>query len=529
MSVWDFTKNSVMWNSTAFLAQVDEEMKKKDKQGKYKDTPLGTWVTLGNITEQALINFFKEDMGPEAVNAHKEALESQKECVIQFSSLRKRASVVVKTETGYRVYCKGAPDILMPNTNWIVLNGGNVQPIHEDSPVDKSLWKPGEVDPNDTGLGILDRTIDKFANEAFRTILMTYRDLSESEYNDLKAQNNDFAKEEDREVLEDDLTAVGIWGIQDPLREGIEQAIIECKIAGIQVIMCTGDNLQTAIAISKRAGICNEEDATNPYACTTGKAFRAKVGETLQEVVDEKTGKTTEHLRNRKEFGNYHKQLRVLARSSPMDKRILVTGMQAYQGVVAVTGDGTNDAPALRKADVGFSMGITGTQVAQSASDIILLDDNFSSIVVALRYGRNVYDSVRKFLQFQLAVNVTAMAIVFFGSCILSDSPLNAVQMLWVNLVMDTFGALALATEPPMADILKRPPYAKSAPIVSDVMWRNIFGHAIYQILVLALVIFLVPGNMTENYWQACTTPGVKVSMCNNWNPFYTNYLYETD
>lgn len=188
---------------------------------------------------------------------------------------------MVKTETGYRVYCKGAPDILMPNTNWIVLNGGNVQPIHEDSPVDKSLWKPGEVDPNDTGLGILDRTIDKFANEAFRTILMTYRDLSESEYNDLKAQNNDFAKEEDREVLEDDLTAVGIWGIQDPLREGIEQAIIECKIAGIQVIMCTGDNLQTAIAISKRAGICNEADATNPYACTTGKAFRAKVGETL--------------------------------------------------------------------------------------------------------------------------------------------------------------------------------------------------------------------------------------------------------
>lgn len=268
-----------------------------------------------------------------------------------------------------------------------------------------------------------------------------------------------------------------------------------CKIAGIKVVMCTGDNLETAIAISKSAGIVSEEEADNPYACTTGKAFRANVGETLLEIKDEKTDKVIgESVKNAREFGKYHEHLRVLARSSPLDKRILVCGLQGKDEVVAVTGDGTNDAPALKKADVGFSMGITGTQIAQAASDIILLDDNFGSIVVALRYGRNVYDSVRKFLQFQLAVNVTAMAIVFFGSCILSDSPLNAVQMLWVNLVMDTFGALALATEPPMEDILRRAPYKKSASIVSEVMWRNIFGHAIYQILILALVIFLIPG-----------------------------------
>lgn len=187
----------------------------------------------------------------------------------------------------------------------------------------------------------------------------------------------------------------------------------------------------------------------------------------MVEDIDDVTGKKVISVENKKEFGNYFKHLRVLARAQPLDKKILVTGIQQYQGVVAVTGDGSNDAPALKKADVGFSMGITGTDIAKGASDIILLDDNFASIVVALKFGRNVYDSVRKFLQFQLSVNVTAMAIVFFGSCILSDSPLNAVQMLWVNLVMDTFGALALATEEPYESILQRKPYKKSDSIVS--------------------------------------------------------------
>lgn len=211
--------------------------------------------------------------------------------------------------------------------------------------------------------------------------------------------------------------------------------------------MCTGDNIDTAIAISKDAGIVTEEEEkNNEFACMTGKNFREAVGGLW---IDEKTSPPTKMPQNMNMFRKIQAQLRVLARSSPEDKFLLVSGIQNNKGVVAVTGDGSNDAPALKKADVGFGMNITGTDIAKNAADILLLDDNFSSIVVALIYGRNVYDNVRKFLQFQLSVNVVAMFIVFFGSVILKSSPLNAVQMLWVNLIMDTFGALALATEPP--------------------------------------------------------------------------------
>lgn len=151
-------------------------------------------------------------------------------------------------------------------------------------------------------------------------------------------------------------------------------------------------------------------------------------------------------------------------------------------------------------------MGITGTDVAKGASDIILLDDNFSSIITALKYGRNVYDNVRKFIQFQLTVNVVAMFIVFFSSVILKDSPLNAVQMLWVNLIMDTMAALALATEAPAHDVLKRQPYPKDAAIVTEIMWRNILGHAVYQIVALVVIIFTAQGWFVHNYATTCLT-----------------------
>jgi len=183
-------------------------------------------------------------------------------------------------------------------------------------------------------------------------------------------------------------------------------------------------------------------------------------------------------------------QLRVLARSTPEDKYLLVTGLKQMADVVAVTGDGTNDAPALKKADIGFAMGIMGTEVAKEAAGIIILDDNFNSIVTAVKWGRNIFDCIRKFLQFQLTVNVVALFMVLLGGVVLRESPFTPTQMLWVNLIMDTFASLALATEPPKDELLKRQPYSRTESLITPVMWRNILGQSVYQIFWLTLLLF---------------------------------------
>ena len=276
------------------------------------------------------------------------------------------------------------------------------------------------------------------------------------------------------EDLACDLTLIGITGIEDPLREGVRDAVKDCNRAGVTVKMCTGDNVLTARSIALQCGIF-----TPGGIIMEGPVFRQLNDREMLEVVP---------------------RLQVLARSSPEDKRLLVEKLKECGEIVGVTGDGTNDGPALKTAHVGFSMGIAGTEVAKEASDIILMDDNFSSIVKAIMWGRCVNDAVRKFLQFQISVNITAVIITFVTAVASSEeeSALTAVQLLWINIIMDTFAALALATDPATPALLDRKPDKKTAPLFNVDMYKQIFGQSIYQTVVI--LVFHFAGNAIFDY-----------------------------
>jgi len=258
--------------------------------------------------------------------------------------------------------------------------------------------------------------------------------------------------------------------------------------------MVTGDNLVTAMAIGKECGILDPAESTENQVCMTGPDFFDFVGglvhkDTKEQIVILGKEPDKEEIGDIKKMEHIRKNLKILARSRPNDKYIMVAGLRQLGDIVAVTGDGTNDAPALRKADVGFAMN-TGTQVAHTAADIIIQDDNFASIVKACKWGRNVYDNIRRFLQFQLTVNVVALITSFIGSVIMWESPLAAIQLLWVNLIMDSLASLALATEEPKEDLLMRPPYRKKEYIISPKMVKHILGMSIYQAIVLFVFVF---------------------------------------
>ena len=391
-----------------------------------------------------------------------------------------------------RVFCKGAPEIVIEMCTHYIGEAGATFELEDE----KKEYAIHTI-------------VSNYAAKCLRTLLVSYVDFDEAEWNRMKDQNNGFATTEDMEKVEVDLTMVGIFGLKDPLRPGIREAVETCHKAGINVRMVTGDNIDTARAISLEAGIIEEShlnDQEDPeFVCMTGKDFReaidgkVRIEETEELVADEDGNETGEKKRkvkvvcdinNMGVFRRIEKKLKVMARSQPDDKFLLVDGLIRIGRTVAVTGDGTNDAPALNRSDVGFAMGITGTDVAKNACDIQLMDDNFCSILTAVRFGRNIYDNVRKFLQFQLTVNVVAMFIVFAGACLFSEPPLTSTQMLWVNLIMDTFAALALATEPPSKTVLDRMPATKADMIVNPVMWRNIIGQSIFQIIILLVLLF---------------------------------------
>ncbi|GMI87349.1 autoinhibited Ca(2+)-ATPase, isoform 4 [Hibiscus trionum] len=388
---------------------------------------------LGSPTETAILEFGLL-LGGE-FKKHRKESEILK--VEPFNSVKKKMSVLVSlsNDGGKRAFSKGASEIILESCSKVINVDGKAEPLSKEQK--KSITN----------------VINGFASEALRTLCLAFKDVK------------DTSSVDSNSIPQDNYTLIAVIGIKDPVRPGVRQAVETCLAAGITVRVVTGDNINTAKAIARECGILTDDGLA-----IEGPNFRDMSPGQMEEAIP---------------------KLQVMARSLPLDKHKLVTYLRKeFKEVVAVTGDGTNDAPALHEADIGLAMGIAGTEVAKESADVIIMDDNFSTIQTVARWGRAVYINIQKFVQFQLTVNIVALMLNFISACVSGSTPLTAVQLLWVNMIMDTLGALALATEPPHEGLMKRPPIGRDVAFITRVMWRNIIGQTIYQLIVLAILKF---------------------------------------
>ena len=485
-----------------------------------------------NKTDKAFIEFLYRFKSPISIEKNRYLKEEGKYKQFPFDSKRKRMTTFVMNSEfpkGCRLFSKGGAE--------------NV-----------SLFCSSYLDPDTGNINTLDsvtltrikNSIEEFNKNKLRSLYIAYKDIDINEFNDCEKMNA-----ENKLIDQYDLVFLAVFGIKDSLRDGVKEAVKKCKEASVNVIMVTGDNIITATAISKECGILgddidlrnlennqieekpeqmNDETKKSDYIkellenqpqAITGNSFYNIVGgliceechmesnfckcpkteneakQIAKETNTEPKPIKKDAVKNIDNFKKITENLKVMARSQPLHKYALVLGLKSLGSVVAVTGDGTNDAPALSKSDVGFAM-FAGTDIAKQASDIVIIDNNFSSIITAIIYGRNIYDNIRKFLQFQLTVNICACLIVFICACIGNETPLTPIQMLWVNLIMDSLGSLALATEPPYEELLKRVPTKRNESIINGKMWKHIIIQSVIQITILLILYLFAPKFIRE-------------------------------
>ena len=522
--------NDKYWEvlKVAIALNVDCSIKKLDKANINGDMEI---CETKNKTDKAFIDFLYRFKSPISIEKEKYLNEDSFK-QFPFDSKRKRMTTFVKSKdfpTGYRLFSKGGGENARVFCNYY---------LDPDTNEMKAL--------NDSVSMKIKQSIEEFNKDKLRSLYIAYKDITKEEY-----ENCENPQKNNKLIDEYDLIFLGVFGIRDSLRDGVKEAVKKCHEASVNVIMVTGDNIVTATAIAKDCHILGddvdlknlgpsdiEEDpeamndpsrkadyikalVQNQPKALTGNSFYNAVGGLICEVcqletnlckcpktdseaeqIAKKTGEKKKKVKKDviKDMNNFQRvtaKLRVMARSQPLHKYALVLGLKSLKNVVAVTGDGTNDAPALSKSDVGFAM-FAGTDIAKEASDIVIIDNNFSSIVTAIIYGRNIYDNIRKFLQFQLSVNFCACILVFVCACVGNETPLTPIQMLWVNLIMDSLGSLALATEPPYEELLQREPTKRNESIINGRMWKHIIIQSLCQIILLVVLYFLAPKFVKE-------------------------------
>jgi len=375
-----------------------------------------------------------------------------------FNSVRKSMATMIRLENGQLRLCvKGASENILKYSSQMKSGDESIKPLTEELRND-----------------ISEKVIQVFAEQALRTIGIAYKDYAEGETPDL----------EDEDAIFENLTLVGIVGIEDPVRPEVPGCIRLCGEANVKVIMMTGDHIATATSIAKNSGIINSRQDL------------ALTSDEFKERVYDSDGNF-----NQQRFDQIFEKLAVLARLQPEIKSVVVHGVQQTKAlgrreIVAVTGDGTNDAPALQKSDVGFAMGLTGTDIAKAAADIILMDDQFQTVLKCLVWGRNMYDAITKFLQFQLTTNFVVLLLILSTSHV-THVPLKPIPLLFLNMIMDTCGSFALATDFPHKEQLNRKPRDRNASLISSKMLRKICSHVLFQTVLLVTLFY------TWNYY-AC-------------------------
>jgi Ca2+-transporting ATPase len=429
----------------AFNAAVNSTANLEDKDGKL--------LVVGNSTEGALLHWLRES----GVDHVRLRVDSPPLSQLLFTSERKRMTTVIRQGDRLLALVKGAPEWVLEHSTHYLAGDGTVHP-----------WTP-EVRK------AAQQKLRDASTLAMRTLAFAHAVLPP-----------DTPADADRlrdlqEAVESGLVYTGFVGIRDPLRDDVKEAVDRCRRAGIEVKMITGDNVETARAVAYEIGLVDRAKAW----IDTPRDSRIMTSGRFNELSDE-------------ELKQRLPELRVLARAKPLDKFRMVKLLQELGEVVAVTGDGTNDAPALKKADVGLAMGVAGTEVAKEASKIVLLDDSFATIVKAVQWGRSLYENIQRFLLFQLTINVSALTVAFLGPFFGVKPPFTVLQLLWINVIMDTFASIALCSEPPRAGLMDVPPKRKDESILTPAMLATMFTTAVFFVVVMMA---LLSGMEWQRWW----------------------------